>query len=51
MDWPGPFLDAGHQQAVTRGCRRLYSTSEPDNTAAYLAWLAFGFTNMVGGVT
>ena len=30
------------------GCRRLYLTSEPDNTAAAHAWHKFGFVNMPG---
>lgn len=30
------------------GCRRLYLTSEPDNTAAHTAWMSMGFRNLPG---
>lgn len=30
------------------GCRRLYLTSEPENTAAHSAWNRMGFTNVPG---
>lgn len=30
------------------GCRRLYLTSEPDNTAAHSTWTRLGFTNISG---
>ncbi|MGN2642448.1 GNAT family N-acetyltransferase [Nocardia takedensis] len=33
------------------GCRRLYLTSEPDNTAAHTAWTTLGFTNIPGDRT
>lgn len=35
-------------RAAGWGCRRLYLTSEPDNTAAHAAWLSMGFTNLPG---
>lgn len=33
------------------GCRRLFLTSEPDNSAAHSAWLALGFSNLPGDTT
>ena len=35
-------------RATGWGCRRLYLTSEPGNTAAHAAWLSMGFTNLPG---
>ncbi|MFY1633618.1 GNAT family N-acetyltransferase [Solwaraspora sp. WMMB335] len=35
-------------RAAGWGCRRLYLTSEPDNTTAHSVWLSMGFTNMPG---
>jgi GNAT superfamily N-acetyltransferase len=48
----GAVADRGAQWR----CRRLYLTSEPDNTAAHATWLALGFANVrgdrdVGGVS
>jgi GNAT superfamily N-acetyltransferase len=37
-------------RATAWGCRRLYLTSEPANTAAHATWLALGFTNVAGDV-
>ena len=34
--------------AETLGCRRLYLTSEPENTAAHAAWTSRGFVNVPG---
>jgi ribosomal protein S18 acetylase RimI-like enzyme len=34
--------------AVRWGCRRLYLTSEPDNTAADQVWRGMGFVNVPG---
>ncbi|MBB5159291.1 GNAT family N-acetyltransferase [Saccharopolyspora phatthalungensis] len=42
------LLDVVRSRAVTWGCRRLYLTSEPDNTAAHSAWTNLGFTNVPG---
>jgi GNAT superfamily N-acetyltransferase len=39
------------RQAVAWGCKRLYLTSEPDNTAAHATWLSFGFTNVEGDLS
>lgn len=39
--------DAGHRF----GCRRMYLTSEPDNTAAHRTWTRMGFTNTPGDHT
>jgi ribosomal protein S18 acetylase RimI-like enzyme len=33
------------------GCRRIYLTSEADNTAAYLTWHSLGFTNPASDYT
>lgn len=37
----------GHvrEQATSWGCRRIYLTSEPNNTPAHATWIALGFTN------
>lgn len=42
------LLESVRQRAVAWGCKRLYLTSEPDNTAAHHAWLSYGFTNKPG---
>ncbi|MBN1172999.1 MAG: GNAT family N-acetyltransferase [Micromonosporaceae bacterium] len=42
------LLGSVRHQAEEWACRRLYLTSEPENTAAHAAWLAIGFTNMPG---
>ncbi|MGW1682846.1 GNAT family N-acetyltransferase [Saccharopolyspora sp. NPDC002376] len=36
--------DSGHRF----GCRRLYLTSEPENTATHSTWTRLGFTNISG---
>lgn len=36
---------------VSHGCRRVYLTSEPDNSAAHHAWIGFGFVNLPGDRT
>jgi GNAT superfamily N-acetyltransferase len=40
-----------HRQAAVWECKRLYLTSEPDNTTAHGSWLALGFTNSPGDQT
>ncbi|RAY15004.1 GNAT family N-acetyltransferase [Actinomadura craniellae] len=35
-------------QAQAWDCRRIYLTSEPDNTAAHRTWTALGFHNVTG---
>lgn len=50
------LVGAVADRGIQWGCRRLYMTSEPDNTAAHAAWTALGFTNVrgdfvVGGVS
>jgi GNAT superfamily N-acetyltransferase len=47
----GSLLDSLRQQATTWGCRRLYLTSEPDNTPAQATWRSLGFTNVPGDRT
>lgn len=42
------LLDGVRRQATVWGCRRLYLTSEPENTAAHATWLSLGFTNVAG---
>ena len=42
------LLDDIRRQATVWGCKRLYLTSEPENTAAHAAWLSRGFTNVPG---
>ena len=36
------------QYAAGLGCKRLYLTSEPDNSAAHATWLSLGFVNVPG---
>ena len=42
------LLETVRAQAKTWGCRRLYLTSEPDNTTAHTTWTTLGFTNILG---
>jgi GNAT superfamily N-acetyltransferase len=42
------LLDSVAKQAAAWHCRRIYLTSEPDNTAAHATWLALGFVNLKG---
>lgn len=42
------LLDSVRHQAEEWACRRLYLTSEPENTAAHATWLSLGFTNVPG---
>ncbi|WP_405166524.1 GNAT family N-acetyltransferase [Nocardia sp. NBC_01499] len=39
------------ERAVEMGCRRIYLTSEPHNSAAHQAWSALGFCNVPGDRT
>lgn len=39
------LIAAVRDQAVSCGAKRLYLTSEPENTAAHAAWPAMGFIN------
>jgi GNAT superfamily N-acetyltransferase len=45
------LLGAVIEPAEQWGCRRLYLTSEPENSAAHATWLALGFSNLPGDVT
>jgi GNAT superfamily N-acetyltransferase len=36
------------ERAAGWGCRRLYLSSEPDNTTAHAVWLSMGFSNLSG---
>lgn len=42
------LLAGVRQRAAAWGCKRMYLTSEPENTAAHATWLALGFTNVLG---
>ena len=44
----GALLTAVRNRAMTWGCRRLYLTSEPENTGAQATWTALGFANAPG---
>lgn len=39
------LLATVRERAIAWGCRRLYLTSEPDNTAAHATWTRLGFHN------
>jgi GNAT superfamily N-acetyltransferase len=45
------LLSVVRDRARELGCRRLYLTSEPDNTAAHATWTRLGFTNIPGDHT
>ncbi|WP_245976384.1 GNAT family N-acetyltransferase [Amycolatopsis palatopharyngis] len=45
------LLDSVRDTGQRFGCRRLYLTSEPDNTAAHATWTQKGFTNTPGDHT
>lgn len=45
------LLQAVRDRAVAWGCRRIYLTSEPDNTAGHAAWTSMGFANVPGYYT
>ena len=42
------LLSPVREVAAGWGCRRLYLTSEPDNTAAHATWRSLGFVNVPG---
>jgi GNAT superfamily N-acetyltransferase len=42
------LLDVVTTQGRAWGCRRLYLTSEPENSAAHHTWSTLGFTNLPG---
>lgn len=42
------LLAVVRNRATAWGCKRLYLTSEPTNTAAHAAWTSMGFTNLPG---
>jgi GNAT superfamily N-acetyltransferase len=44
----GALIDVVRDRAGRWGCRRIYLTSEPDNSTAYAAWRSLGFTNVDG---
>jgi GNAT superfamily N-acetyltransferase len=45
------LLQTVRDQATTWGCKRIYLTSEPENTAAHAAWTSLGFVNLTGDFT
>lgn len=45
------LIDAVAERGTAWGCRRLYLTSEPDNTLAHATWTTLGFTNIPGDHT
>ena len=45
------LLDAVREHSQRLGARRLYLTSEPDNTAAHTTWTRRGFVNIPGDRT
>jgi GNAT superfamily N-acetyltransferase len=42
------LLEAVQERSQLLGARRLYLTSEPENTAAHTTWTRRGFTNIPG---
>lgn len=42
------LVDVVRARAKEWGCRRIYLTSEPENTIAYAAWTSMGFSNAAG---
>ena len=45
------LLNDVRRQAAAWGCKRMYLTSEPENSAAHATWLSLGFTNIPGDHT
>ncbi|WP_328603261.1 GNAT family N-acetyltransferase [Amycolatopsis sp. NBC_00345] len=45
------LLNAVRERSQLLSARRLYLTSEPDNTAAHTTWTRRGFTNVPGDQT
>ncbi|SEP54088.1 GNAT family N-acetyltransferase [Amycolatopsis saalfeldensis] len=45
------LLNAVRERSQLLGARRLYLTSEPDNTTAHTTWTRRGFTNVPGDQT
>ena len=45
------LLDRVTIYGAEHGCRRLYLTSEPQNSTAHRTWLTLGFTNIPGDTT
>ncbi|WP_243422428.1 GNAT family N-acetyltransferase [Micromonospora globispora] len=44
------LLNSVIAQGQAWDCRRLFLTSEPENNAAHVAWLSYGFENLPGNM-